>query len=198
MKAQIRVDKLSTIRNEDQIPGVIYGQSIEPLNVQVDRKEFFKYLIENGQTSVFPCEVDGKTLQVYIKDLQREVMHQEKILHFDLLTVVATDKIHANLPIHLQNKEFIEKQGLIVNHFLHEIDAKYGVTEKPEDLNFDVAQLKVGDLITVNDLSIPDYIEVLTPLDTQVLSIVAPKVQQDDEESSDSILEPELVGADTE
>ncbi len=197
MKVLVRDQKLKEVRNQDMIAGVLYGKGIDPVKIMVERKEFFHNFQKHGQVSVFPCEFKGETHKVYIKDLQRDVMFPEKILNFDLLKVSAKDKIHAKLPIHLLNKELLESKGLIVQQNVHEIDAYYSVEETPEAIEFDVANLEVGAIIKLEEISIPDFIDVHTDLNFVVLSIVHQKVKEEVEETEE-VREPVLIGSEEE
>lgn len=196
MKVLVRDQKLKEVRNQDMIAGVLYGKGIDPVKVMVERKEFFHNFQEHGQVSVFPCEFNGETHKVYIKDLQRDVMLPEKILNFDLLKVSAKDKIHAKLPIHLLNKELLESKGLIVQQNIHEIDAHYSVEESPEAIEFDVANLEAGDIIKLEEIKIPDFIDVQNDLNLVALSIAHQKVQE--EEEPEEVREPILIGSEEE
>jgi large subunit ribosomal protein L25 len=186
MIVQERIEKLAKIRKLDMIPGVMSGQEEGPVNIQVAKKELLKTLAANGQTAVFPCEYQGITHQVYISDLHREVLRRERFQHFSLQIVKATDKIRATVQIHLENKGLVESAGLIVNQVLHEIDVKYGVTDKLEDVVVDVADLKAGDSLLLSDLVLPSYLEIMSSMDMQVLSVMAPKGQAEEEATDEA------------
>lgn len=193
MKIQIREEKPAVVRSEDMIPGVLYGHSMEPKSIKVPRKEFFKEYERHGQSSVFSCELDGANHKVYIKDLQRDVLNHEKVIHFDLLKVTAKDKIHARIPIHLEGKDFVEKGGLIVQQIMTDLDAKYSINESPEDINIDVSKMEVGDTLLLSDVKLPDYLEVLEDMESVVVTVTAPKIETESEEGE--IGEPELIGS---
>ncbi|MBE0451281.1 MAG: 50S ribosomal protein L25 [Clostridia bacterium] len=197
MKVLARDQKLKEVRNQDMIAGVLYGKGIDPVKVMVERKEFLHNFHEHGQVSVFACEFNGETHKVYIKDLQRDVMLPDKIMNFDLLKVSAKDKIHAKLPIHLLNKELLESKGFIVQQNVQEIDAHYSVEETPEAIEFDVANLDVGAIIKLEEISIPDFIDVHTDLNLVVLSVVHQKVKEEVEETEE-VKEPILIGSEEE
>jgi len=197
MKTQIREEKPAVVRNEDMIPGVLYGHAMDPKSIKVPRKEFFKEYERHGQSSVFSCEVDGESHKVYIKDIQRDVLNHEKIIHFDLLKVTAKDKIHARIPIHLEGKDVVEKGGLIVQSILTELDAKYSINESPEDINIDVSKMVAGDTMLLSDVKLPDYLEVLDAMDSVVVTVTVPKIETESEEEGEAT-EPELIGEKTE
>lgn len=184
MKVQTRVDSLKSIRKLDYIPGVLCGQESGPANIQVEKKEFLKSLSANGQTAVFPCEFNGVTHKVYIRDLQREVLRRERFQHFSLQVVSGSDKIQAKLQVHLENKHVIEEQGLVINQVLHEIEVKYGVDDKLEDILIDVSMLEAGGSLLLSDIALPGYLDVLTSMDAQVVSILAPRQQQEEEDET--------------
>lgn len=197
MKTQIREEKLAIVRSEDMIPGVIYGDEMDSKSIKVPRKEFFKEYERHGQSSVFSCEVDGETHKVYIKDIQRDVLNNEKVIHFDLLKVTAKDKIHARIPIHLEGKEFVEKGGLIVQQILTELDSKYSINKSPEDIIIDVSKMGAGDIVLLSEIKLPDYLEVLDAMDSVVVTVTVPRVEAASDEEGEAT-EPELIGEKTE
>ncbi len=192
MKVQNRVDSLKQVRKMDFIPGVLYGQTQGPVNIQVGKKEFLKALAANGQTAVFPCEIEGAKHKVYIRDLQREIIRRDRFQHFSLQIVSGKDKIRAMVQIHLENKGIVEGKGLVINHVLHEIDVKYGLNDTLEDILIDVANMGAGDSMLLSDVELPSYLEVLTSMDVQVVSVIAPRAQADEVEIDDV---PEVVPA---
>ena len=186
MKTQIREEKLAIVRSEDMIPGVIYGDEMDSKSIKVPRKEFFKEYERHGQSSVFSCEVDGETHKVYIKDIQRDVLNNEKVIHFDLLKVTAKDKIHARIPIHLEGKEFVEKGGLIVQQILTELDSKYSINKSPEDIIIDVSKMGAGDIVLLSEIKLPDYLEVLDAMDSVVVTVTVPRVEAASDEEGEA------------
>lgn len=195
MNVQKRVEKLTKIRKMDFIPGVLYGQESGPANIQVEKTELMRALIQHGQTAVFPLEFDGITHKVYVRDLQREVIRREKFQHFSLQIVSGTDKIRALVPIRLENKGIVEGKGLVVNQVLHEIEVKYGVSDHLEDIVVDIVDFGAGDSRHLSDLTLPSYLEVLTPLDVQVFSVMAPKGPTVDDIAADEAVAADVAEA---
>lgn len=194
MKVLVRDQKLKEVRNQDMIAGVLYGKEIDPVKVMVERKEFFNNYHEHGQVSVFPCELNGETHKVYIKDIQRDVMFPERILNFDLLKVTSKDKIHARIPIHLTNKDLLESKGLIVQQNLHEVDAYYSIDESPEDIKVDISKLEDGDSIKLSEIDLPEFLDVHTDKELVIVAASLPKVVEESEEP-EPVREPILIGA---
>ncbi len=186
MKVILREESNKEVKKQGMVAGVIYGNGIEPSKIKVDRKEFHKTYEKMGQSAVFPCEFEGKTHKVYIKDLQREILTPEKIMHFDLLRVSASDKIHAKIQIHIIGKELLEGKGYVVQQTTHEIDCKYPIDESPSDIEYDLSGASVGDTILLSDLKIPSYLEVQNDhgddQDQVIVSVSHPKVKTETED----------------
>ncbi len=192
MKLIKRDEKASELRKQDMIPGVVYGHGIDAVSVKVPRKEFVKSYEKFGQTKTFNCEIDQSPHQVYIKDVQRDVLNLDKITHFDLLKVSSSDKIHTRLPIVLLGRNNIERQGLIVQQSLNDIDVKYQVGKGLESIEVDISEFNDGDSLKVSDIKVPDYVEVVEDQDMLVASITHPKVETEPTEEEE-ILEVPLV-----
>lgn len=171
MKTHKRILPLKQVRSNDMIPGVVYGRSMENVNVQVPEKVFTKTFETYGKSSVFTCDVDGNVLNTYIKSVQRDTFNPSKILHFDLVAVNEEDRIQASIPVHLTGKEFVEKQGFVVNLTIPHLNASYKATYSPEPIVVDVSQLKLGDVKKISDFQYPDQIEVHNSMDSILLSI---------------------------
>ena len=186
MKLMKRDEKAGALRKQDMIPGVVYGHGIDAISVKVPRKEFVKSYEKFRQTKTFNCEIDQSHHQVYIKDVQRDVLNPEKITHFDLLKVSASDKIHTRLPIVLLGRENIERQGLIVQQSLNDIDVKYQVGKGLESIEVDIADFKDGDTLKVSDIKVPDYVDVLEDMDMLVASIAHPRVEAEPVEGEEA------------
>lgn len=196
MKVLLREESNKEVKKQGMIAGVIYGNDIEPMKIKVDRLTFHKTFEKMGQSAVFACEMEGKTHKVYIKNIQREIMTPEKIMHFDLLRVSASDKIHAKLQIHIAGKELLEKKGYMVQQNTNEIDCKYPIDESPSDITYDLSTAKVGDTILLSALDIPSFIEVQSDHDLVIVSVSHPRVKTDIEDESDD--EPKQFTKETE
>ncbi|MYM63224.1 50S ribosomal protein L25/general stress protein Ctc [Pseudomaricurvus sp. HS19] len=145
-------------RLEGQTPGIIYGGTAAPLNIQVAHKDLSKQLENEAFYShVITINVDGKTESVLLKDLQR---HPAKplILHADFLRVSKTKEVKVKVPLHFINEETskgVKLGGGIVVHTMTELEISCLAANLPEFIEVDLADVEVGQTVHISDLKLP-------------------------------------------
>lgn len=72
-----------TARREGQVPAVIYSAGSEAKHIYVDGHEAF-LAIKNDRNSVIELEIDGKSVNTNIKDVQRDAVGRV-IEHIDFV-----------------------------------------------------------------------------------------------------------------
>lgn len=189
MKLENREQRPGVVRSQDMIPGVVYGHGFEPVSVQVPRKEFVRSYEKYRQTKTFNVDLGSETHQVYIKELQRDVLTPEKIIHFDLVKVSGKDKIHTRIPISIIGKDEVSRRSLVLQQGVSDLDVKYQVGKGFENIEVDVSKLEDGDSIKLSDIDIPDFVEVMDDPDTLIVSVMHPKKEEEPEEE-EAVTEP--------
>ena len=78
-------NKVDKIRQQDLVPGVLYGKGEETTHIQVDRRNFEKVYKSSGMSTLIDLELEENTLPVLIKEVQ---MHpfKNQYLHVDFKT----------------------------------------------------------------------------------------------------------------
>ena len=123
------------------------------------------------------AELGGR--QVLVKDLQRDPV-DGALLHADLYAVDLAKKVHVSVPVRLLGTpEGVQVGGGILDHALREIELECLPTSIPEDIEISVEQLDLGDSLHVRDLSLPADVVLLSSPDLSVVSVVAPKVEEE-------------------
>jgi large subunit ribosomal protein L25 len=186
MKLEKRIEKVNKVRKEGFIPGVIYGKKIESTPIQSTLPELTKALQTYGQSKTFKVKLDGKTHQVYIKDLECETLKPNNIVHFGLLKISASDTITASMPIVLVGKGEVEKEGLVVQHLLHELEVEKPVGAETDHFEVDVHAMKLGDALHVKDISLPEGFKAHHDGEDLVVNVTYPKVQAVEEPAEET------------
>ena len=125
LDAEVRTDlgkgASRRLRHANKVPAIIYGLGEEPVSITLAHNKVWRAQQEEAFYShVLTLNVDGKSVEVLIKDMQRHP-HKELVMHMDFLRVDAKQKVHTNVPVHFINEENITKAGATVAHHVTEI-----------------------------------------------------------------------------
>ena len=111
------------VRREGRVPGVIYGDSKEPLGVSLDFKELkLKIYAGHFLTTVCNLDVDGTKHRVIPRDFQLDPV-MDNPLHVDFLRLGEGAQVRVRVPIHVKNADQAPgiKRGGTVNIVTHTI-----------------------------------------------------------------------------
>lgn len=174
--------QLRQLRNEGQVPGVVYGRNNDPISVVVDSKDITAILHSpSGANALVDLEIDGSKATVMLKDLKRDVMLADRYISVDFVRISLLEKLEVQVPIMLTGDAVGVKEGGILQQLLREVALKCLPTNIPEQLELDVAQLGVGESLAVADLAVPEDSELLSGEDETVVTISAPRIEEETE-----------------
>ncbi|VXB56743.1 50S ribosomal protein L25 [Pseudomonas sp. 8AS] len=170
------------------VPAVIYGGEKAPQSISLLAKDLAKLLENEAAFShVLTLNVAGTAETVLIKALQR---HPAKgfVLHADFVRVVAGQKLSAHVPLHFINQESsvgVKQQGGEVSHTIVEVEVSCQPQDLPEFIEVDLAQVEVGQIVHLSDLSLPKGVELVALAhgnDLAVANIHASRVKEESAE----------------
>jgi large subunit ribosomal protein L25 len=161
MKIDKRTESLKQIRNEAKVPGVLYGKKMEPTSIQAGERDLSDAYRKYGETQTFKIKLGRSTHLVYFKAVQKEIVNHSRFLHFDLLKVDKDDIITAKVPLIIIGRDLIENQERILQVISDSVEVAYGAEREVSSIEVDVSKLNVGDSVRVQDLVIPEGIEVV-------------------------------------
>ena len=183
------------LRGSGRVPGVIYGASQPAAPVELDQNALLRHLkLEAFHASILDMTVDGSRERVLLRDFQ---MHPWKpmVLHVDFQRVDPNKKIHMRVPLHFTNEDIsegVKTQGGVVTHAMNDIEIQCLPDHLPEYIEIDLKELKLNDVLHVNDLKVPEGVEPIPKLKTDnppVVSIHVPKVAVVEEEVAAPVTE---------
>ena len=88
-------------RAANKVPGIIYGQGMEPVPVEVDRRELVTaFHTDAGMNVLLNIEVDGQSTTTLARDLQIDPL-KGTLLHADFVKVDLKREVEVEVPVHL-------------------------------------------------------------------------------------------------
>jgi len=164
------------LRADGRVPGVLYGQGVEPVALSVDAREMFHILHgAAGANALVDLVVDGSEHLVLAREIQRDYIHNS-LIHIDFLAVSRTQTITVNVPVVETGEAAGVKEGGVVEHHLREIAVECFPQDVPDQIEIDITEIELGDMIHVSDLVAPEGVTILTNPEDAVLSIITPAV----------------------
>ena len=160
------------------VPGVIYGNGMETMPVEVEEGALADMLKKNAKTAVIPVKLDGKNINIIVKEIQRDGINP-RIQHIDFQAVKKNEILEMKLPVVVEGEESVLHKRLLLNTALTEVIVKGPADLIPDNVTVDVTKLNLDDKITVGDLKLPDKIEMVTDKEELVLSINESKTAQE-------------------
>ena len=164
-------------RKNDLVPGVIYGGSEEPLNINVKFNELLKKLNAGRfMSTLINLTVEGKTVQVICRDIQKHVV-KDLPTHLDFMRLSKTSRIKLFIPVNFKNQDRCKgiKRGGVLTVVRPEVELLVSATEIPSVLEVDIEDFEVGDTITISNIVLPSGTETtIKGRDFVIANIQAP------------------------
>lgn len=195
LKAEIREETgkgiARQLRRGGLLPAVVYGRNREPQPLIINPEELKHRM---GGNAIFDLELEGDKETVMIKDTQKDPI-TGALLHIDFLHITMDEKITVSIPINLTGDAYGVQEGGVLQQLLREISIECLPLDIPEEVTLDISALDLGDSLLVSDIEIPEDIEIVTPLEEVIVTIVAPtEIVEEEEEEEEEFMEPEVIG----
>ena len=176
------------VRRTGRVPAVIYGDKQTPVTIHVPEKELTR-LLHTGHfmNSVVELDLDGTTHRTLPRDVQFDVV-SDRPMHVDFLRLAAGASIAVNVPVHFtdEDKSPGMKRGGTLNIVRHEVELNCPSDAIPDQLNFSLDGLDIGDSVHISAITLPEGVTaVITDRDFTIATVVAPSALQSADAAAD-------------
>ncbi len=141
------------LRRDGRTPGVYYAKGQDPVHFSVQTLSL-RPVVYTAEAKTVSLEVGGKALHCILKEVTFDPV-TDKILHIDMLGIVAGDKIALEIPLHVVGLAVGVREGGTLEHIIHKAHVKVDPTTMPEHIDVDVTNLGRGQSIHIRDLNVP-------------------------------------------
>ncbi|MCD8084683.1 MAG: 50S ribosomal protein L25 [Clostridiales bacterium] len=166
--------KAKKLRREGYVTGNIIGREIEhSIPVKISEREAERLFKTKRKGSQLILDLEGQKMNVLVKDIAYNTM-KRKIEEMDFQALVSGEKVHSVAEVVILNHDKV--QGAVIQQVLEEIAYTALPSALVETVEIDAANLKVGDVVKVKDLSIASDqdVELHTSPDSVVLMVTLP------------------------
>ncbi len=167
------------LRITGRTPGIVYGGSAEPLNIELDHNALWHAIKKEAfHASILDMELNGVESKVLLRNVQ---MHPFKqlILHIDFQRVEANTTLHMKVPLHFsgeENSPAFKIDACLITHVVTDLEVACLPANLPEFIAVDLSGLKKGTSLHAKDLALPNGVTaVIRGRENPVIvSVVAP------------------------
>src|SRR6185369_8498398 len=128
-------------RRAGRVPGVIYGDGKDPLNISVDHAEL-KQRIYAGRflTTIYELDVEGTKHRVIPRDFQLDAVRDLPV-HVDFMRLGEGARIRVRIPVRVLNADQSPgiKRGGTVNIVTHAVELQVPADDIPEQIDVDIS-----------------------------------------------------------
>lgn len=164
------------LRAAGQIPGILYGPSMEPVPLALDEKEVLTLVQSKGLNRIIDLSVEGAPGDAkhicLIKDLQRDI-YQQRVTHIDLRKLDLNEKVVVTIRLTLEGEQAIRAKGGIVEQMVRGIRVRTKPANIPEGASADISNLRLGQTITIGEISLPQDVELVDNPESPIVNIFA-------------------------
>ena len=179
------------LRLEQRVPGIIYGPKQDPVPFCVDRHDLEVELL-HGQR-VLSLNLEGQTHAYLIRDIQYNHLGSE-FLHLDLSPINLDEKVTIKVAVELRGTTKGATEGGVLDQTLNEIEIECLASDIPTAIKASVANLDVGESLTVGDLKLPDGVSCLQEVGDIVATVrvIAEEIEATETEEEETAA-PEVI-----
>ncbi len=182
--------KAKRLRREGYVTGNVFGREITgSIPVKIGQREVERLLKTSNKGSQLMLEVDGKTYDVLIKEIDYDAM-KNQVTEIDFQALVSNEKVHSVAEVVLLNHEKVVDG--ILQQKLEEISYKALPAALVDRIEIDVESMKIGDVVLVKDLAIASNpnIDLMTDPEAVVVTVTrahnAPVEEETEETDADA------------
>jgi large subunit ribosomal protein L25 len=173
----LKTSKPEKLRKEGRLPGVLYGNKVQNVNLTVDAREFDKLLKKAGESTIIELVTDdGKTHPTLIHDVQNHYLTSAPT-HVDIYEVSMTKKLKATVALEFVGEsQAVKALGGILVKALSEVEVECLPVDLPHNIVVSLDVLKtLHDTIHVKDLPVPAKVKIITEPTELVIKVQPPR-----------------------
>ena len=164
-------------RREGMVPGVVYGGGAEPLAIEIPFNKLLKRLKQGRFLStLFNLQVEGhEDVRVICRDVQRHVV-KDLPMHLDLIRLRRTSRVNLFINVEFINQDKCVglKRGGVLTIVRSEVELSVIAGDIPDHITVDLDGLAIGDIIHINDVTLPKGVKPTVDRNFVIANISAP------------------------
>ncbi len=177
--------ELNTLRRAGKVPAVIYGRGKDTQSLLVDGRLLRQVLAVGGANVLIDLQVGNEAgphmETVMLKDIQRHLFHQDRLLHVDFIRISMEDEIEVEVPLNFTGEAAGAGEGGILQFVMREVSVKCLPGNIPDLIEVDISALHIGEGIDAGALDLPEGVTLLVSPEETLVQVLAPAAEEEEE-----------------
>ena len=177
------------LRDQGQVPCVMYGGDA-PVHFYAPILAF-RDLVYTAEARMASIELEGKTYQAVIQDMQFHVLN-DALTHVDFIQVLDGKPVTIQVPMVLTGNSRGVRNGGKLKFSLRNLKVKGLINDLPSSIEHDITELRIGQAIRVADVKAGKPYEILNADNAVVVSIAMSRnaVADTDDDAGEEVAAP--------
>ena len=183
------------LRNEGQVPCVIYSKGKNPSHLSIKYNEL-KKIIYSPNVYILNVNIGEKAYNTIIRDIQFHPL-SDNILHVDFLELTENELVSLEIPVQLKGNAIGVRNGGVLNLVMRKLLIKSLPKNLPDVVELDITELTIGSSIRISDIKNESY-NFLQPENGVIVSVKTSRNVAEEEEEVEGEESTESEGSNEE
>lgn len=174
--------KVKQLRRAGMVPATVYERGKASDMVAISYVPFSKIWAQAGKHHAITLSYGKNQRLTMIKDITFDPI-KGLVSHVAFHAIKQNEKVEAEVPIHLEGQAPATILGMLIHANTDHVVVKALPADLPDTLTVDITGLQTPeDNIHAHELTMPKDVELVTELDTVLVSVVVPRAEVEKEE----------------
>lgn len=164
-------------RRDGNVPGIVYGDGKEPVAINMNFYYLLKHLKAGRfKQTLFNLKVEGQDdVHVICRNVQRDVV-KDLPTHVDFMRIHDESRINLFIHVTFENHDKAPglKRGGTLTIVRPEVELEVMAGDIPDHITVDLTGKEIGDVIHINDVTLPNGAKPTVARNFVIANIAAP------------------------
>ena len=161
------------LRTEDRIPGILYGQGMQPLVLSVTRRDLRVALSgPAGYNTILNLTVGGESFNAVVKEMQRHPVRRT-VAHIDFMQINLSEEITMHVPLRLTGvAKAVVSAGGLVDPAVDSIEVRTTPSNIPNEILIDITDMTSESVVHLADVKMPAGVTAVGDPDMLIATVL--------------------------
>lgn len=164
-------------RRDGFVPGVVYGDNVAPMAIKMNYNALLKRLRQGRfMSTLFNLKIEGQSdVHVVCRGVQRDTV-KDLPTHIDFMRLHDDSRINLFIHVDFINHEASPglKRGGTLTVVRSDVELEVLASDIPDHITVDLTGRKIGDVIHINDITLPEGVKPTIARNFVVANVAAP------------------------